>query len=107
MGNSSLFHLSGQPFGPCLNSFAGSAGHLENLDPGINVLHGFGKGIHIKLDIREEVNLIQYQGIDCVKHQWILEWFVIAFRHAGDQDLAMLAEIKFRRADQITNVFDQ
>lgn len=68
-------------------------------------MRGFNYFFHIKIEIWQDIDLIDQQDITHRKNQWILEGLIMAFRHRENHRILYGSRIKFRRAHQIPNIF--
>ena len=62
--------------------------------------------VKIKIDVREQVDLIDEQRRRFLEHQRIFCGFVCALGRGKQHDLHVLADFEFGRTDQIADIFD-
>ena len=60
---------------------------------------------HIKIKIRQYIDLVDQHRITDLKHQRIFERFVMPLRYGKDHHIFRCTRIKFCRTDQIAHIF--
>ena len=60
--------------------------------------------VHVEIEIRKHVDLVDHQHVRHFEHQRVLQRLVVAFRHGQDDRILHRTGIEFRRADQVAHV---
>src|SRR4029077_1616577 len=65
------------------------------------------RSVDVKLHIRKQVGLGQDKQLSFEENSRVLQWLVIAFGTTEHDNFCSLTKIVARRANEITNIFDQ
>lgn len=63
--------------------------------------------LDVEVQVRQEVDFVEHKDGCGTEHVWVLQWFVLAFGHGGNDNLGPLAQVEERRTDKIAHVFDE
>ena len=105
---SCLFDQPGlKPCDPVRHALAGFRGQPQDFDGGIDAAQVRFIGVKVGVAMGGKVGLRQDGQTRSGKHVGIFQRLVLALGHRKDGHLGILAQIKARRADQISDVFDE
>jgi hypothetical protein len=96
-----------QPIEPGLKTFSCAARKRKGDQTRVEQLNAALEVLHIKINVRQEVGLVDHQGVNTAVHGWVFVGFIVAFWDRGDKNVLVGAQFKSSRADKIAHVLDQ
>ena len=66
----------------------------------------FRRRRHIKICVRNKINLVQKRQRRFLKNKRILERLIVSLRHGKHYRLHILAQREFRRADEVSDILN-
>ena len=63
--------------------------------------------LQVEVDVGQQVHLVDHDQVGGGEHVRVLQRLVVALGHRDDDDLACLAEVEQRRADEVADVLDE
>ena len=97
-----MFH---DPIDPFINTFSCCAGNWEGDQVRIQHLDTLLEVIHIKFDIRKQIDFVDDQCIDVLVHSRVFIRFVIPLGDGGDQDIFIGAQLEGSRTNEVSHIF--
>ncbi len=103
-----LVALAGaHPVQPRRHPLAAAGRQAQDLQVGVHPPRVIHTAVHIKIHVRQQVDLVQQHQAGCGEHIGIFQRFVLAFGHRQDNHLGRFAEVEIGRTNQIADVFDE
>ena len=102
-----LLDLPDEPIAPGVHALALARAHGKPRRLRIEVIECLSIPIHVKIESRGHVDLIEQLRASVLEDARVLDGLVVALGHREDHDGQVLAQVKVDWADQVTHVFDK
>ena len=102
-----LLDLPDEPIAPGIHALALARAHGKPRRLRIEVIECLSIPIHVKIESRGHVDLIEQLCAGVLEDARVLDGLVVALGHRENHDGQVLAQVKVDRADQVANVFDK
>ena len=102
-----LLDLPDEPIAPGIHALALARAHGKPRRLRIEVIECLSIPIHVKIESRGHVDLIEQLRAGVLEDARVLDGLVVALGHREDHDGQVLAQVKVDWADQVTHVFDK
>ena len=102
-----LLNLPDEPIAPGIHALALARAHGKPRRLRIEVIECLSIPIHVKIESRGHVDLIEQLRAGVLEDARVLDGLVVALGHREDHDGQVLAQVKVDRADQVTHIFDK
>ena len=73
---------------------------------GMNLVDVFSGQFGVEGQIGQQVGFVEQSHVALAEHEGVFEGLVLAFGDAQDHGAGVFADVELRRADQITDIFD-
>ena len=102
-----LLNLPDEPIAPGIHALALARAHGKPRRLRIEVIECLSIPIHVKIESRGHVDLIEQLCAGVLEDARVLDGLVVALGHRENHDGQVLAQVKVDRADQVAHIFDK
>ena len=102
-----LLDLPDEPIAPGIHALALARAHGKPRRLRIEVIECLSIPIHVKIESRGHVDLIEQLCAGVLEDARVLDGLVVALGHRENHDGQVLAQVKVDRADQVAHIFDK
>ena len=102
-----LLDLPDEPIAPGIHALALARAHGKPRRLRIEVIECLSIPIHVKIESRGHVDLIEQLRAGVLEDARVLDGLVVALGHRENHDGQVLTQVKVDRADQVAHVFDK
>ena len=102
-----LLDLPDEPIAPGIHALALARAHGKPRRLRIEVIECLSIPIHVKIESRGHVDLIEQLRAGVLEDARVLDGLVVALGHRENHDGQVLAQVKVDRADQVAHIFDK